>query len=53
MQFKHNVWYGCLVIVGILMVMVNTVGIAQEDPAGETRVSGYMRFDADAFGTQI
>jgi len=51
MQFKHNVWY--LVIAGILMVMVNTVGIAQEDTAGETGVSGYMRFDADALGTQI
>jgi len=54
MQFKmYTSWYGCFVVVGILMVMVNAVGIAQEEPAEEPGVSGYMRVDADVLGTQI
>jgi hypothetical protein len=45
--------YGCFVIVGILMFMFNTAVIAQEESTDESEIYGYMRVDADAFGTQI
>ena len=53
MQLKeHTARYGFFLIISLLF-MVNTVGIAQEEPAGEIGVSGYMRVDVDVLGTQI
>lgn len=54
MQSKvHTIWYGAFVVACILVVTVNTVGMAEEEPAEETGVSGYMRVDVDALGPQI
>jgi hypothetical protein len=49
----YTIWYRVFVVACILMVTVNTVGIAQEEPTEETDISGYMRVDVDVFGTQI
>ncbi|MFQ6042572.1 MAG: hypothetical protein ACE5PV_17085 [Candidatus Poribacteria bacterium] len=46
-------WYWCFAVVCMLMVVNNAGVVAQEEATGEAGISGYMRVDTDALGTQF
>jgi hypothetical protein len=49
----HTAWYEYFAVVCILMVIGITGVMAQEETAEKKGVSGFMRVDTDALGTQI
>ena len=54
MKYEVNTaWYWYFAVVCTLMVVSNAGVVAQEEAAGEAGVSGYMRVDTDALGTQF